>query len=417
MKSINIELLKPYQRNPRRHSPKQIGQLAASIRTFGFTIPILIDENCQILAGHGRLLAAKELGLKEVPVIEVSNLTEAQKKAYLIADNKLAENSDWNEELLSCELKELLAIDLDFDISVTGLEAAEIDILLHEDAPKTEPIENITLEDVPKCVKSGQIWLLGEHKLLCGDSLLPESFAHLLGEEKGDIVISDAPYNLKIDGVVRSKGKTKFKEFAHASGEMTSEQFTDFLTKIFKNLVAFSKDGSIHFNFMDFRHMSEILTSGKVYSELKNLCIWDKTSGGMGGFYRSQHELVFVYKNGIAPHTNNIELGKHGRYRTNIWRYPGVFINNKVNKEVINLHVTPKPVGLIADAIKDASKRGNIVLDPFGGSGATLLAAERTGRRARLIEIDPHYCDVILYRYERMTGKKAKKLEEEHEEL
>jgi hypothetical protein len=354
MKKINIDLLKPYQKNPRRHSPRQIGQLAASIKTFGFTIPILIDENCKILAGHGRLLAAKELGLKEVPVVEVSNLTPAQKKAYIIADNKLAENSDWNQELLSCELKELLEIDLDFDLSVTGLETAEIDILLHEDSPKSEPIENLSIKDIPKRVKNGQIWLLGDHKLLCGDSLQSESFARLLGKEKGDIVISDAPYNLKIDGVVRSRGKTKFKEFTHASGEMSSHEFTAFLSKIFKNLTAFSKNGSIHYHFIDFRHMQEILAAGTgVYKELKNLCIWDKTSGGMGSLYRSQHELIFVYKHGNAPHTNNIELGKYGRYRTNIWRYPGVFIRNKVNKEVINLHVTPKPVGLITAAIKD----------------------------------------------------------------
>lgn len=229
----------------------------------------------------------------------------------------------------------------------------------------------------------------------------------MLGTEKAHLVLTDPPYNVKISGHARSG--EKHREFAMASGEMSQSEFSQFLRGVFSLLAENSQTGSLHYAFMDWRHIGEILAAGTaVYTELKNVCVWNKLSGGMGSFYRSQHELVFVFKNGDAPHTNNIELGVHGRYRTNVWDYPGVFIKNKVNKANIHLHPTVKPVGLLADVILDASPRKGIILDPFGGSGSTLLAAERTGRQARIIEIDPHYCDVILYRYEQMGGKEIK---------
>lgn len=415
METLKIDSLKPYKNNPRKHSDKQIAQIVRSIKTFGFTIPILVDEKNQILAGHGRWLAAIKAGIKEVPVVQAENLTEAQKKAYIIADNKLAENSVWDTDLLSVELKGIALIDDNFDLSITGFDAPEVDLLFFEESDKKHPEKEEIPINIPPKVKTGEIWALGLHRLYCGDSLQKESYSRLLGQEKADIVIADSPYNVKIDGHARSKGG--YKEFAMASGEMSEAEFIFFLKKAFANMSEYSKDGSLHYAFIDWRHMSEILSAGKIYSELKNLCIWNKLSGGMGSLYRSQHELVFVFKKGTAPHTNNIELGKHGRYRTNVWNYPGIFINNKVNKENIKLHPTVKPVGLLADILLDASKRGDIVLDPFGGSGSTLLAAERTGRKARIIEIDPHYCDVTIYRWEKMTGAKASLVEENIEEL
>lgn len=406
MKTVKITELKPYPKNARTHSPKQIHQIAKSIKTFGFTNPVLIDKDNCILAGHGRVEAAKMAGLTEVPVVQISHLTPAQKKAYIVADNRLAELAGWDKDLLRVELEELQAIDCDFDLTVTGFDTADIDVILQPDSSPQAEEANFLEQEIPARVKLGQLWLLGAHKLFCGDATQPNSYSRLLAGEKAQLILTDPPYNVKISGHVRS-GR-KYQEFAMASGEMTENEFTAFLSTVFAQLQANSQPGSLHYVFMDWRHLREILTAAQgIFSELKNLCVWNKLRGGMGSLYRSQHELVFVFKNGKAPHTNNVELGRHGRYRTNVWDYPGIFINNKVNKANIHLHPTVKPVGLLAEVILDASPRKGIVLDPFGGSGSTLLAAERTGRQARIIEIDPHYCDVIIYRWEQQTGKKA----------
>lgn len=412
MKKIPIKDLKPYHKNARTHSPKQIRQIAKSIQQFGFVNPVLIDKENTILAGHGRVEAAKLAGLTEVPAVCISHLTPAQKKAYILADNRLAELAGWEKDLLRVELEELQAIDCDFDLTVTGFDTADIDVILQPDnAPKAEEAPFLG-QDIPARVQAGQLWRLGAHKLLCADATQPDSYKRLLAGEKAHLVLTDPPYNVKISGHVRS-GKNH-QEFAMASGEMTETEFTSFLSTVFAHLQASSQAGSLHYVFMDWRHIREILTAAQgIFSELKNLCVWNKLSGGMGSLYRSQHELVFVFKNGKSPHTNNIELGRHGRYRTNVWDYPGIFINNKVNKANIHLHPTVKPVGLLADVILDASPRKGIVLDPFGGSGSVLLAAERTGRQARLMELEPHYCDVILYRWEQQTGQKTV-LEEEN---
>lgn len=415
MEKVKIADLKPYPKNARTHSPKQIRQIAKSIKEFGFTNPVLIDKDNGILAGHGRVEAAKLAGLTEVPAVVIRHLTPAQKKAYILADNRLAELSGWDKNILKVELEELQSIeDGDFDLTLTGFDTPEIDVLLAPpDAPASENAGFLE-KSIPSRVKSGELWQLGAHKLLCADSTQPVSFRRLLGEEKANLIVTDPPYNVKISGHVRSS--EKYREFAMASGEMSQSEFSQFLKGVFTLLAEYSIPGSLHYAFMDWRHMGEILSAGmSAYTVLKNVCVWNKLSGGMGSLYRSQHELVFVFKNGDAPHTNNIELGVHGRYRTNVWDYPGIFIKNKVNKANINLHPTVKPVGLLADILLDASPRKGIVLDPFGGSGSTLLAAERTGRQARIIEIDPHYCDVILFRYEQQTGKKALRVEESHE--
>ena len=415
MEKVKIADLKPYPKNARTHSPKQIRQIAKSIKEFGFTNPVLIDKDNCILAGHGRVEAAKLAGLTEVPAVVINHLTPAQKKAYILADNRLAELSGWDKNILKVELEELQRIeDGDFDLTLTGFDTPEIDVLLAPpDAPASENAGFLE-KSIPARVKSGDLWQLGAHKLLCADSNQSASFNQLLGEEKANLIVTDPPYNVKISGHVRSS--EKYREFAMASGEMSQSEFSQFLKGVFTLLAEYSIPGSLHYGFMDWRHMGDILSAGmSAYTALKNVCVWNKLSGGMGSLYRSQHELVFVFKNGDAPHTNNIELGVHGRYRTNVWDYPGIFIKNKVNKANINLHPTVKPVGLLADILLDASPRKGIVLDPFGGSGSTLLAAERTGRQARIIEIDPHYCDVILFRYEQQTGKKALRVEESHE--
>ena len=404
-----VDDLKPYAGNARTHSAKQITQIAASIRQFGFTNPVLVDGASGIVAGHGRVAAARQLGMTEVPVIELAHLSEAERRAYVIADNRLAELAGWDRDILAIELQALSEMDLDFDLEITGYETAELDLLLDGPAAdQTDPDDDIAgMKTGPAVTRPGDIWLLGKHRLICGDARHPDTFTALMESDRAKAVFTDPPYNVKIGGHVCGSGAIQHREFAMASGEMDVAGFTAFLGSTLGAMADVSVDGAIHFVCMDWRHMGELRSAGdKVYSELKNLVVWKKSNGGMGTFYRSQHELVFVYKVGTAPHTNTFGLGDTGRYRTNVWDYPGVN-SFGANQKDLALHPTVKPVALVADAIKDVTRRGEIVLDGFGGSGTTLIAAERTGRVARLVELDPLYCDVICRRYEARTGRPA----------
>jgi DNA modification methylase len=405
-----IATLKPYPRNARTHSSRQIAQIARSIERFGFTNPVLVDDDGMILAGHGRVKAALSLGMATVPIVRLSHMSEAEKRAYIIADNRLAEKAGWDSDLLAFELQGL--IDLGFEVEITGFETAEIDLLLDEAAAR-DPDSTAGPEDdhpePPKVAVSrpGDVWLLGRHRVICGDALDPAVYAALMGDERAGLVFTDPPYNVPVAGHVRVADG--HREFAMASGEMTQDAFTSFLETSLGHAAAWSRDGAIAFVCMDWRHMGELLAAGRsVFTELKNVCVWAKTNGGMGSFYRSQHEMVFVFKHGAAPHVNTIELGRTGRYRTNVWSYPGVNVFKAGRGDELAMHPTVKPVALVEDAIKDASRRGDLVLDPFGGSGTTLIAAERCGRTARLVELDPLYVDVIVARYERYAGKSAK---------
>ena len=408
---LSTDALAPYPRNARRHSKKQIRQIAASIEEFGWTNPILVDGSGGIIAGHGRVEAARLLGIETVPTIRIENLSEVQKRAYILADNKLAELAGWDRGILARELQGLLEFDLDIDVTVTGFETPEIDVLIGELDPAQEedPADEIpALEEGPQVTRPGDLWLIGQHRLICGDATDPETYARLLDGGEAQMVFTDPPYNVPIDGHVSGLGKVRHREFAMASGEMSEEEFTAFLPTVFRNLAGHSADGAIHFVCIDWRHIGEVIAAGKTaYDELKNLCVWAKTNGGMGSLYRSQHELVFVFKAGRAPHINNVELGRHGRYRTNIWSYPGINSFGKNRDADLALHPTVKPVALVADAMLDCSKRGGIVLDAFAGSGTTLIAAEKTGRRGYAIELDPRYCDVILRRMAAITGLEA----------
>lgn len=406
----SLSELQPYARNARTHSKKQIRQIAESIQRFGFTNPILVSDEGLILAGHGRAEAAKLAGLAEVPTIAISHLKGAERRALTLADNKLALNAGWNLDLLASELEEL--IDLDFDLESTGFSLAEVDF--HLDAARDRSTKGgpddadriQALQDVP-VTRPGDIWFLGGHRLICGDARDASVLEQLLGDEQVDLIFTDPPYNVRIDGHVCGSGKIHHREFAMASGEMSQADFTQFLIDALQPAAAACRDGAITFVCMDWRHMDEMLKASKaVFSELKNLCVWNKTNGGMGTFYRSKHELVFVFKVGSAAHINNFGLGDTGRYRTNVWDYAGVNSVGESRRD-LELHPTVKPVALIVDAIEDCSRRKGIVLDMFGGSGSTLIAAERCGRRARLIELDPLYCDTIVRRFETITGKVA----------
>jgi len=407
----DIASLRPYARNARTHSKKQVKQIAASIERFGFTNPVLVSDDGEIIAGHGRVEAAKLLGLRKVPTLALSHLSEAERRAYVLADNKLALNAGWDKEMLAIELQGL--IDLEFDVELTGFSLAEVDLVLDE-AGDSDPDGSDAPEDhVPEISGTpvslmGDVWLLGRHRLLCGDARRSDDLALLMQNERADMVFTDPPYNVKIDGNVCGLGSVKHREFAMATGEMSEDQFVRFLTETLGNMGSVMRDGAIAFVCMDWRHMGEMLAAGQsAFTELKNLVVWNKTNGGMGAFYRSKHELIFVFKQGSAEHTNSFGLGETGRYRTNVWDYPGISSIGANRGDELAMHPTVKPVALIADAIRDCSRRGEIVLDAFGRSGSTMIAAEKTGRSARLIEYDPIYCDTIVRRWEQLTGKRA----------
>ena len=404
----DLKALKPYDRNARTHSKKQIRQIADSIERFGWTNPVLIDGQDQIVAGHGRVAAAKRLGIEAVPTIRLEYMSEVEIRAYVIADNRLAELADWDDEILAIELQAL--VELDFDVEVTGFETAEIDLLIDglDVAGAIDDGDRIPEVDpsASRVTQAGDLWRLGRHRLLCGDATKRKSFERLMAGERAQMVFTDPPYNVPIDGHVCGLGRIRHAEFAMASGEMSEAEFTGFLETVLGHLAAHSADGALHFVCMDWRHVYELLSASReTYGEMKNLCVWAKTNAGMGSLYRSQHELVFVFKNGSAPHVNNVELGRHGRYRTNVWQYAGVNALGADRDDALAMHPTVKPVALVADAIRDCSRRGDIVLDAFGGSGTTLIAAERAGRRGYAIEIDPLYVDVTLERFRATFGE------------
>lgn len=405
--------LRRWARNARTHSKKQLRRIDDSIETFGFPNPVLIDEDLSILAGHGRVEAAKMLGMETVPCRLLSDMTQEQQRAYVLADNKLARNAGRDEELLADELGALMEMDLDFDVSVTGFSIPEIDGLVDGLAPEEpgDPAEDALVDDARARCRPGDVWRLGRHRLVCGDALDPETVDLLMDGERARMVFTDPTYNVPIDGHVGGSGKIRHRECAMASGEMSRAEFTAFLERAFRNLANHSLDGAIHFVCMDWRRVIEVLAAGEaVYEELKNLIVWAKDNGGMGTFYRSRHELIFAFKSGTAPHVNAFELGQHGRYRTNLWQYRGVNTLRAGRMEELALHPTVKPVQMIADAVKDVSSRGEIVLDLFGGSGSTLIAAEKTGRRAFLCELDPVYCDRILARWEAFAKDDAEQV-------
>lgn len=406
-----VDSLKPAKRNARTHSRKQIRQIADSIKRFGFTNPVLIDDACGIVAGHGRVAAAKLLGLDTVPVLPLGDLSAKERQAYALADNKLALNAGWDQDLLAVEFQEL--IDAGFELELTGFSLAEIDFTLDQASQNRPGTEDPTADRIPAMAqdavsRAGDLWRLGRHLLLCGDARDKAHYDVLMQGGEAGLVFTDPPYNVPIDGHVCGLGRIRHREFAMGVGEMEEEAFIGFLSSALQNMSTRCRDGAILYVCMDWRHMAELSAAGRHSGlVLKNLCVWNKTNGGMGSFYRSKHELIFVFKHGEAPHVNSFGLGDTGRYRTNVWDYPGISSIGPGRAEELAMHPTVKPVALVADAIRDCSRRGDIVLDPFAGSGTTLIAAQMTGRAARLIEYDPYYCDTIIRRFEAFTGKAA----------
>ena len=381
---VSTDSLIEYARNPRKNDAV-VDKMVACIKEFGFRIPIVAKSDGSVVDGHLRLKAAKKLGLKEVPVV-------------------IADWAEWNEELVRLELEE----DTNFDLNLTGFDLDEIDRLLHQDKKESAIAERAIDDERSIISKVGDLWLLGEHRLLCGDATKLEDVKRLMNGHVADMIFTDPPYNVKVSDI-SGLGKIHHQEFAMASGEMTEQEFIDFLSSVFSNLATVSKDGSIHYICMDWKHIYEIIVAGRnSYTEFKQLCVWNKGTGGMGTFYRSQHELIFVFKNGTAKHTNNFELGENGRYRTNVWDYAGM--NNFATDdrdELLKMHPTVKPLQLVIDAILDCSNYGETILDLFGGSGTTLIASEETHRKCCMMELDPKYVDTIVLRWQKHTGKHA----------
>ncbi|MBN8520315.1 MAG: ParB N-terminal domain-containing protein [Alphaproteobacteria bacterium] len=409
---LPIDTLQLDENNARQHSPRQISQIVRSIQSFDFNVPILIDKNHKVLAGHGRILACQKMGWHEVPTIQLEHLTQEQARAFAIADNRLTENSTWNEQILAESLKELSLLELDFSLEATGFTMGEIDLKIESLSfiQETDPIDNFLPTIERPVTQPGDLWILGTHRLFCGNALEAKSYQILLEDRMADMVFTDPPYNVPIQGHVSGKGRVKHREFMMASGEMHEEDFKNFLTLSLNLIASNSKDGSIHYICMDWRHVFELITASRsAYAELKNICVWAKSNGGMGSLYRSQHEFVFVFKRGNKPHTNNIQLGKYGRNRTNVWEYPGMNTlgSSDIEKNLLSLHPTVKPVAMVADAIMDCSSRNDLILDPFLGSGSTLVAAECVGRFCYGMDIDPVYIDTAIRRWQQQTGKEA----------
>ncbi|MEO7827534.1 MAG: DNA methyltransferase [Allosphingosinicella sp.] len=399
---VKRSLLKPNPKNPRKHSPASIERLARSFDRFGVIDPIIVDEDGLIVAGHGRWLAAGLRGIDEVPVIRVRFMTEVDRRAYAVAANRLAELSEWDEELLAAELEFLF--EQDFDLGVTGFEVSDLDFAVVEKAEDGEPPIELPGGGEAVC-RPGDLWHIGPHRLFCGNARDAVSYEALLAGELAALVFGDPPYNVTIGRNVSGLGGKTHAEFLEASGEMSPPEFTAFLRAVFRNCVRFSRDGSIHYHCMDWRHTREMLDAADgVYSSFKQLAVWTKTNAGMGAFYRSQHELVFIFKSGTGRHVNNFGLGEKGRHRSNVWAYAGANTFRKGRDQDLADHPTVKPVAMVVDALLDCSNRGDLVLDPFCGAGTTLLAAHRTKRRGAAIELDPLYVDTALRRLSAATG-------------
>jgi DNA modification methylase len=394
------DALVPDPRNARTHPKRQVDLIVASIRAFGFTNPILVDPECGVIAGHGRLLAARALTFSEVPTIVLAGLSESQKRALRLADNKIALGAGWDVDLLKLELAELSVLDV--DLSLTGFSTGEIDVALM-DGPDPDDEAIPAVPKTPR-TKPGDLWILGDHRVGCGDGRDTSFLQAVIGEDtKIDAAFLDPPYNVRINGHANTRGR--HREFAMASGEMTDAAFRTFLAESLGACASVSRDGAVHFVCMDWRHMEEVKAVGnEVYDSLLNLCVWNKSNAGMGSLYRSKHELVFVFKVGASPHINAVELGKHGRNRTNVWDYASVNSLASSRRDDLALHPTVKPTALVADAIQDVTRRGDRILDTFLGSGTTLIAAERCGRQFRGLDIDPAYVDVAVERWAMMTG-------------
>ena len=401
-----IAELIPYANNARQHSHVQIRKLQRSLKKFSWTNPLLIDDAGNLICGHGRLEAARRNGETEVPVISLGQMSEADRRAYIIADNKLAEEASWSTELLRSELAGL--IELGYDVEMTGFDTFEIDgIINFDEGDEQSGADRVDLPEIPEVAvcREGDCWHIGEHRMVIGDARDPAVIAQVLSGQRAQMVMIDPPYGCKIANNVSGNGKVRHQDFVMGAGEVPLPEFgRTLLRPAFEALTAHCDPGAIAFVFMDWRGAPHMLVAASgVFHELKNMVVWVKNPG-LGGFYRSAHELCYVFKVNEGKHTSNIALGQ--RNRCNVWRYPSANVFRKGRMQDLADHPTIKNKEMIRDAILDVTRPGDIVLDSFAGSGTTGIACHMSGRRARLIELDPIYGDVILRRLGEAAGCK-----------
>jgi DNA modification methylase len=402
---LPIDALRPADRRVRQTAASQIAKVELSLRQFGVCAPVLIDSDGRIVHGHVVWEAARRLGLEKMPVVRIDHLTTPERRALSIALNRLGETGEWDVEALTIEFEEL--IELNEDIVTTGFDLAEVDALLLEDdsdAPEAEEVPPLPESQVSQ---PGDLWVMGEHRLLQGDARDRDVYARLVGPSEGvRLVLTDVPFNVPIRG--HCTGQKHHREFAIAHGELSREEFDAFNKDWMRLASGVLIDGGLLATFIDWRSVELILAAGRELGlDLLNVVIWAKSNAGQGSLWRSQHEMLPVFKKGSAPHVNNIELGRWGRYRSNVWTYPGASTLGSDAREGLAVHPTVKPRAMLEDALLDVTERGDAVLDCFLGSGSTLLAAEATGRVGRAIEIDGRYCDVAMARWQQMTGREA----------
>ena len=391
-------------KNARRHSDRQIRQIAKSIEVFGFNVPILVDADLRVVAGHGRVLACMSVGVEQAPVIRLEHLSEHQVRAFMIADNRLNENGDWDDRLLGEQFKVLSEAEINFELDVTGFETSEIELFIENLTP--EPARQTDLDDVLpeassiRVSRNCDLWRLGKHRVLCGDALSRVSYEALMDGQKAHLVFIDPIY-----GYVSRFGEIDDPEFAMASGQLSETEFTKFLVKVFGLLGRSGSDGAHHFICTGWKHAPELLTAARqTYREFKNLCVWCKDVATQGSLYRSQHELVFIFKNSKGRNRNNGQLGRH---RSNVWKHRRMNSSTGTTDKEDPSKLQPKPVELVADVVLDCTARGEIVLDTFLGMGTTVIASEQTGRACFGIELNPVYVDATIRRWQNFTSQQA----------
>jgi DNA modification methylase len=400
-----LENLRPAARKVRRVDPGHVRDVAATMSTLGFCVPILIGKNNVVIDGEARLEAAKLLGLDHAPCVRIEHLSDEEQRLLRLAVNRLGEKGQWNLDELKIEFEELIFAEASIEIS--GFDLDEIDQIVIGD--ELDAAEQGPLEPAPGAVavaRLGDLFQLGAHRLICGDATDPSVLARLMGgEPPARLILTDEPYNVKIHGNVSGGAH---REFAMASGEMSDAEFLAFNIEWIEAATAQLIEGGVFGTFIDWRGLPVVgAAAAKLGLTALNLVVWAKTNAGMGSLYRSQHELLPLFKKGDAPHVNNVELGKRGRWRSNVWTYPGASSLGSDARRGLQDHPTVKPTAMLEDALLDLTQRGDIVLDPFLGSGSTLIAAEATGRICRGVELDPLYADVILRRYQAVTGEMA----------
>jgi DNA methylase/ParB-like nuclease domain len=405
---VPIDSIKSNPRNAKRHPEQQVALIAENIRKFGFHHPVLIDETNTLIGGHGRIAGASRLKLTQIPAIRLPNLSPQGKRVVALADNKLPELGPWDPERLRLELKELTVdtAELSFDYEITGFDTVEIDQILGDERPVSRPDPADQMPPLgateTAVTQTGDLWICGDHRLYCDSALEASSYSAVLRDEIADLVFVDPLHNIPVAAHVARGREVR----AASADHPTSAEFVEFQQTISAYVAGNAAPGGLILFCVDWRRLEDLATATRLdFGEPKDMVVWIKSSAERGSFYPSQHEHIAVYVAGSTPSATN--LGARGRYRSNVWNYPGSKMTLRDWQTGARISRTVKPVALLIDALRDCSKRGQIVLDPCAGVGTMMVAAERTGRRARLIEIDPVCCDMIVRRWQTMSGKTA----------